>query len=89
MRWFGWFRRPRTKPLEYPVLSMSGGFCDAQRDGQRCVKVASHIGLSGTGAEHDFGGHDLLDYSKSENASRLVPAQALVDALVPKEYQAG
>lgn len=51
-------------------------FCEARRDGQRCVKLVGH-----TNPAHDFGGRGLLEYSEAANSTRLVPAQALVDAL--------
>lgn len=79
--WFRWFRRRGTS-LGYPTLTAPfTGFCDARRGERRCVKAAGHVSMP-DGAEHDFGGQGLLDYSETSNSTRLVPAQALVDALL-------
>lgn len=66
MKWFLWGYRQEPP----------GIFCKAQDEHfGRCVKVAGHI------TKHDFGGRGLLAYSEGENSPRVVPAQALVDAL--------
>ena len=72
--WFAWLRGGY---VERPQSFL--GFCDARQNGQRCVKVWGHE------PEHDFGGRGLLQYSETQNSTRMVPAQALVDALAPPE----